>query len=330
MAYPPAFTAYGWEDLPSENTPVDKAELNEAEKRLAKFAEEFQGVNWRPPVKKESELNSLYKPKAGNVQVGDVAYVSEANEIFGYGASEEWKPLTVVAPHWRPPVTKATELPTAGNVLGDVRFVTETSQFWYCYKTTGGAYTEQWKEFEQTVHHWLAPVKKESNLPKTGNVLGDVRFVEELAEFFYVYAVVEGGSVAEQWKPFGHVHTIEAPTWAISEKVTVAILPGPFRFLAANETQTVVRVEYELGKGVGGSNEVEFSVERYDAEGTKEWKPIASLEKLKLKKEKVERVTGLTVALHKEDRLRINIEKIKETPEAFALTVFIEHVAKVV
>ena len=122
---------------------------------------------------------------------------------------------------------------------------------------------------------------------------------------------------------------MEAPTWVVAEKASAGILPGPFRALATSETQTLIGIEAELAKGKG-ANEIEFNVERYDAEGTKEWKPIASLEELKLKKEEVKAVTGLSVALHTKDRLRLNILSTSAEPEGLALTAFVEHVAKVV
>jgi hypothetical protein len=327
MAYPPTFTAYAWEDLPSENTPVDKAELNQAEKRLAKFAEEFQGVNWRPPVTKESELNSLYKPKGTNVRIGDVAYVVELNEVFTYGASEEWKPISVTVPHWRPPVTKASELPVGGNVLGDIRFVTETSQFWYCYKTTGGAFEEQWKEFVQTVHHWMPPVTKHSELPTVGNVLGDVRVVTELEEFYICKKTT--GTLEEQWQAFGHTHTVEQITWAVQEKVTASVnkIPGPFIRVGGNEVQKLIEIEVGLGKGKG-ANEIEYSLEYWNGS---EWKTVEGVSKQKLKKEEVKSITVSTpLALANKYRLRLNIESVSAEPEEFALTAFVEHIAKVV
>ena len=52
MAYPLVFTAFDWEDLPSEGTPVDKEDLQEAENRLAKYAREYE-IHWRSPVKRK-------------------------------------------------------------------------------------------------------------------------------------------------------------------------------------------------------------------------------------------------------------------------------------
>jgi len=266
MAYPPAFTAYSWEDLPSENTPVDKHELNEAEKRLAKFAEEFQGVNWRPPVKKESELNSLYKPKGGNVKVGDVAFVYELEEIFVYGVSEEWKPISAEARHWK------------------------------------------------------APVKKESELPVASNVLGDVRLVEELGQLFYCIATV--GTVSEQWKAVAnHVHTIESHTWVVAGEVTEGTIPGPFVRLAANETQTLTEIEFDLIKGKAEVEvEINGSAVKFEGGSTKV-KIKEAVEALKLE-------TPHT--LSSKDRFTLVITSVTSTPEGLTLSAFVEHVVKVV
>jgi len=238
MAYPLTFTPFNWEDLPSENTPFDKESAQEAEKRLAKFTEEYE-VHWRFPVKKESEL-----PKV-NVAKGDIFLVEETVELVVYNGSEYIKP-NVFVPFWKPPVKKATELPTGGNTVGDVRLVTETEQFFICIATTG-TIGEQWRQFEVAPHHWLAPVKKESELPTTSNVQGDVRLVEELKQLFI--CVQTTGTISEQWSPFGHTHLMETPTWVIGEKVASGIIPGPFHKLAPEETQTLIGIEAELSKG---------------------------------------------------------------------------------
>jgi hypothetical protein len=323
MAYPAIFTPFNWEDLPSENTPFDKENAQEIEKRLAKFAEEYE-IHWRKPVSKIGELGSIYTIKGPNVAIGDVVLVVETRELWIYSKLEEWESLVTITPFWKSPFAKASELPVSGNTIGDVRLVKEIGQLYICIATTGTV-GEQWKEFEVAAHHWLAPVAKETNLPTTGNVVGDVRLVEELKEFFICIAT--SGSIAEQWSSFGHTHIMETPTWVVAEKVSSGIIPGPFRKLATNETQTLVGIEIELGKGKG-ANEIEYSLERYDAEGTKEWKAIPSLEKLKLKKEEVKAVT-VSVALHTKDRLRLNILTISSEPEGLALSAFIEHVAKV-
>src|SRR5512146_829996 len=160
MAYPLTFTPFNWEDLPSENTPFDKELAQEAERRLAKFTEEYE-VHWRFPVKKESEL-----PKV-NVVKGDIFLVEETSELVVYNGAEYIK-LKSFVPFWKPPVTKVAELP-----VGGVRLVTEIEQFYICIGTTGTV-EEQWKLFEVAAHHWLAPVTKESELPTVGNVVGDV------------------------------------------------------------------------------------------------------------------------------------------------------------
>lgn len=317
MAYPVEFTPFDWEDLPSENTPFDKEDAQEAERRLAKFVEDYE-IHWRFPVAEESEL-----PKVA-VAKGDIFLVEETKELVVYNGAEYVK-LNVFVPYWKAPVAKASELPVGGNVLGDVRLVTETEQFYICIATVGTV-EEQWKVFEVAPHHWMPPVTKHSELPTVSNVLGDVRWVTELKEF---YACIKTtGTLEEQWGAFGHAHTMETPTWSVSEKVVGGILPGPFRKLAPGETQTLIGIEVELAKGKG-ANEIEYNLERYDDEGTKEWAPIPSLEKLKLKKEELKAVTGLSVALHTKDRLRLNILATSSEPEGLALSAFVEHVAKV-
>lgn len=321
MAYPATFTPFPWEDLPSENTPFDKEKAQEAENRLAKFTEEYE-VHWRFPVKKESELPKI------NVLKGDIFLVEETTELVVYNGAEFVK-IKIFVPYWKPPVTKESELPVGGNTIGDVRLVTETEQFFICVKTTGTV-GEQWKEFVVAEHHWLAPVKKESELPTEKNVIGDVRVVTELNQLYI--CVKTTGTVGEQWKQnisLAHAHTIESPTWSVSEKVVPGHLPGPFRKLASEETQTLIGIEIELGKGKGVGPEIEYSLERWNAE-TKEWLPIPSLEKLKIKKEEVKEVTGLSVALHTKDRLRLNILSIVAEPEELSLSAFIEHIAKIV
>lgn len=318
MAYPATFTPFPWEDLPSENTPFDKEKAQEAERRLSKFTEEYE-IHWRFPVKKESELPKI------NVVKGDIFLVEETKELLLYNGAEFVK-LNSFVPFWKSPVTKESELPVGGNTVGDVRLVTETSQFYICVKTTGTV-GEQWKIFEQAPHHWMPPVAKESELPTVGNVLGDVRLVESERSFYI--CVKTTGTITEQWSARSHTHTMETPTWVVAEKVAPGVIPGPFRKLATEETQTLLGIEVELGKGKG-LNEIEYSVERYDAEGTKEWKPIPSLEKLKLKKEEVKAVSGLEVILHTKDRLRLNILSTVSEPEGLALSAFVQHVSKVV
>ena len=317
MAYPLAFTAFDWEDLPSEGTPVDKEDLQEAERRLAKFAAEYE-IHWRHPVKKESEL-----PKV-EVLAGDIFLVEEDRELVMWNGAEYVK-LNVFVPFWKPPVAKASELPVVSNAVGDVRLVTETEQFYICIATTGTV-VEQWKVFEVAPHHWMPPVTKHSELPTVSNVLGDIRWVTELKEFYACIATV--GTIEEQWSAFGHTHTMETPTWVVAEKVAAGIIPGPFRALATSETQTLLGIEAELAKGKG-ANTIEYSIERWDAEGTKEWKPVPGLEKLKLKKEEVA-AKAVSIALHTKDRLRLNIESTAAEPEGLAITAFVEHVAKVI
>lgn len=323
MAYPLTFTPFNWEDLPSENTPFDKENAQEIEKRLAKFTEEYK-IHWRAPVKKESEL-----PKVEVIK-GDIFLVEETKELVLYNGAE-YVLLNFFIPFWKGPVKKESELPVGGNTVGDVRLTTETPkrQLFVCIATVGTV-AEQWKEFIVTEHHWLAPVAKESEFPTVGNVLGDVRLEEEKGQLFY--CVKTTGTKAEQWKEFvptpKHIHTIETPTWAVAEKVTAGIIPGPFRKLAAEETQTLLGIEIELGKGKG-ANEIEYNLERYDAEGSKAWEPVPGIEKLKLVKSEVKAVT-VSIALHTKDRLRLNVLSVSAEPEGLALSAFIEHVAKTV
>jgi hypothetical protein len=144
MAYPLTFTAFDWEDLPSEGTPLDKEDLQEVEHRLAKFATEFE-IHWRAPVKKVSELY-----KAPNVEKGDVAFVEEIKEIWYYTGTE-WAAVIDALRFWKEPVGKAAELPVTGNAIGDVRVDIETEQIYICFNTTGTV-AEQWKIFTPTSH----------------------------------------------------------------------------------------------------------------------------------------------------------------------------------
>lgn len=148
MAYPLAFTAFDWEDLPSEGTPLDKEDLQEAERRLAKYAAEFE-LHWRAPVKTFGILTALYK--APEVLAGDVAFVEELHELYFYTGTE-WKPMQVVLRFWKEPVAEEAALPVSANVIGDVRLDLATFQFYICFATTGSV-AEQWKRFETPAKH---------------------------------------------------------------------------------------------------------------------------------------------------------------------------------
>lgn len=139
MAYPLAFTAFTWEDLPAEGTPLDKEDLQEAERRLAEFATEYE-IHWRSPVKKESEL-----PKVEVIK-GDVFLVEETKELVVWTGAEYVK---LAVPYWQAPVTEEAKLPTENNTIGDVRLDLATNQFFICYATVG-TIEEQWKEFVST------------------------------------------------------------------------------------------------------------------------------------------------------------------------------------
>lgn len=143
MAYPLAFTAFPWEDLPAEGTPLDKKDLQEAEERLAKFTVEFE-VHWRKPVEK---IGELYSPP--NVEKGDTAFVEELKEVYYYTGAE-WDPIQVALRYWKAPVAKEANLPTSGNAIGDVRLDLETKQFYICYHESGSV-VEQWKLFTPTL-----------------------------------------------------------------------------------------------------------------------------------------------------------------------------------
>src|SRR5271166_6392494 len=145
MSYPLEFTVFDWADLPSEETPLDKEDLQEAERRLAKFAAEFE-IHWRAPVK---NVGALYK--APNVEKGDLVFVEELKEVYYY-AGAEWEPIQAEMRYWKTPVSEEATLPTAGNVIGDVRVDLATDQFYICYNTTG-TIVEQWKLFTVTPLH---------------------------------------------------------------------------------------------------------------------------------------------------------------------------------
>jgi hypothetical protein len=92
MAYPLTFTPFSWADLPLETTPVNKADLQEAEKRLAKFAEEYE-IHFRAPAKTTTDLNTKYKGET--VAINDVAFVESEGEFYEFTTSKEWVPLKV-------------------------------------------------------------------------------------------------------------------------------------------------------------------------------------------------------------------------------------------
>src|SRR5208282_5175394 len=144
MAYPLTFIAFDWADLPSEETPLDKEGLQEAERRLAKFAAEFE-IHWRKPVTKVGELY-----KAPEVEKGDVALVEEVHEVWYYTGTE-WSPILDALRFWKEPVAKEAALPVVNNVVGDIRLDIETFQLYICFNTTGTV-VEQWKLFKPTVH----------------------------------------------------------------------------------------------------------------------------------------------------------------------------------
>src|SRR5208282_1178999 len=145
MSYPLTFTAFDWADLPSEETPLDKEDLQEAERRLAKFAAEFE-IHWRKPVTKVGELY-----KAPEVEKGDVALVEEVHEVWYYTGAE-WLPVQAPLRYWKVPVSEEATLPTSNNTIGDVRVDLETNQFYICFNTTG-TIVEQWKLFTVTPLH---------------------------------------------------------------------------------------------------------------------------------------------------------------------------------
>jgi hypothetical protein len=148
MAYPLTFTLFPWQDSPSTSTPYDKESAQSLEKRLSEFTEKYE-VHWRKPVNKSVNLY-----KAPNVEKGDVAFAEEQKELYYYTGAE-WKTMAAFIPFWKSVVKKETELPTAGNTIGDIRLTTETpkEQFFICYKTSGGAVAEQWKEYTPTPRH---------------------------------------------------------------------------------------------------------------------------------------------------------------------------------
>ncbi len=139
---PIKFTFFPWQDLPNQSTPFDKESARELEERLVKFTEEFEN-HFTGPVKKESELpTELAKPAP---VLGDIKYVEELNQLFAYHGGSEWKPLAVTVPHWKAPVAKEANLPTASNEVGDIRLVREPTFVLYVCKATVGTIEEQWE-----------------------------------------------------------------------------------------------------------------------------------------------------------------------------------------
>lgn len=263
MSYPKEFTPFDWEDLPAESTPLDKEDLQETERRLAKFAAEFE-IHWRKPVTKVSELY-----KSPNVEAGDVAFVSEIHELWYYNGTE-WKPMVDALRFWKEPVAKASELPVTGNTIGDVRLDLETEQFYVCFNTTGTV-VEQWKIFA----------------------------------------------------PTAHVHTIETLTWSVAEALTTEpeVVPGGFRRLGTEETQKLTEVEFELRKGTA---ELELKINgtavKFEGGSTKA--------KVKEAAEALPLETPHTFA--SKDKIELVVHSVSEEPEGLAFSAFVEHIAKAV
>lgn len=80
-------------------------------------------THWKPPVKKKSELPTV---EAG-AEHGDVRLVEEetGGAVLYVYIGEAWKKLTEARSSWRLPKKKASELPTEGNILGDIIYVEE-------------------------------------------------------------------------------------------------------------------------------------------------------------------------------------------------------------
>lgn len=262
MAYPLTFTAFDWEDLPSESTPVDKEDLQEAERRLAKFAAEYE-IHWRKPVKKVSELY-----KSPEVEKGDVAFVEELHELYFYTGTE-WDPMLDALRFWKEPVAKEADLPIASNVIGDVRLDVETHQFYTCYNTTG--------------------------------------------------------SIVEQWKlfvPLAHTHVTETLLWSVAAILTTEpeALPGGFRRLATEETQTLYEIEFELAKGAA---ELELKINgtaiKFEGGSTKV-KVKTAAEALKLE---------TPHAFASKDKIELIVHSVSETPEGLSFAAFVEHISKI-
>ena len=196
-----------------------------------------------------------------------MALVEETRELYFYTGTE-WDPLAI--PHWKGPVANEAELPTLGNIIGDVRVDLETYQFYICYATSG--------------------------------------------------------SIAEQWKlfvPTLHAHTIETLTWSVAEALTTEpeSIPGGFRRLAAEETQKLYEVEFELRKGKA---ELELKVNgaavKFEGGSTKV-KVKEAAEHLKLE---------TSYAFAAKDKIELVVFSISEEPEGLAFSAFVEHIAKAV
>jgi hypothetical protein len=136
-------TLYNWIDLPEEKTAVKRESLQGLETRLAEFIFTAE-AGIRHAVEEASELGTLPGYKEVENETGDVVYAEKEMQFYAWNATtKEWVPIP--APHWRTPVSEASELPTEGNELGDVRVDEETFQL-YIWQGAG----PKWKIFKPT------------------------------------------------------------------------------------------------------------------------------------------------------------------------------------
>ncbi len=263
MAYPLAFTAFDWEDSPSEGSPLDKENLQEAEKRLAKYATEYE-IHWRAPVNTFGILTALYK--APNVQAGDVALVEELKELYFYTGAE-WKPMRVALRFWKEPVAEEAALPVTANVVGDVRLDLERSQFYICVATVGSV-AEQWKRFETPAKHvhtteTLTWSVAEKLTTEPEEVPGGFRRLaaasEETQTLYEIEFELRKGKAELELKVNGTAVKFEGGSTKIKVKEAAEALKleTPFVFAAKDEIELIVASVEETPEGLALSAFVE-------------------------------------------------------------------------
>jgi hypothetical protein len=140
-------------------------------------------VRWRPSVMDQAHL-----PPYTENRDGDVILTRDQNIIWrwiGNIANPKWIPIVYGNLSWKPPVTNHTDLPSIGNVVGDVRLVVNDNGTAYWWDGT------TWQNFTNPLHthddryytkvqidtalRWKAPVNTFANLPVSGNTDGDAR-----------------------------------------------------------------------------------------------------------------------------------------------------------
>jgi hypothetical protein len=144
-------------------------------------------VRWRPSVANQAQL-----PPYTENRDGDVILTRDQNVIWrwiGTGANPQWVPIVQGNLTWKPPVQNYSNLPTAGNNVGDVRLVINNNGLAYWWDGT------TWLNFSLPPHdhdgvnsekvnyndllnlptvYWNPPVNTVANLPASNNIDGSI------------------------------------------------------------------------------------------------------------------------------------------------------------